>query len=916
MREGFGRLIIALFFVTIFFSNNVAEAETAKCTAIGYTVVFVNGILNDENKARASQKSLERALPQDFDNEAITVRLGHNPSHFSGAGDVIHSIFQAFDAGISEYDLKTILMQIYPEATTRKILLVGHSQGTFYTNEMYKYLISHGVPRESIAVYNIATPASYVAGGGLYVTSSNDKIIGSIRDTEIEGNKQIHLNSYYTAGSVVSSALRANITIAKEQGWEENKFGGHGFSVYMDGAGEQIVGEISKQLELLRASGASEGGCFIPPEETLAYKAQSLLFKVGDTQAGNVASVTSSVKNSALALADDAYKLFASAIAGFGVGSASPRNQGAAAALVFAPEVQANNPTPQTQGSPTPTPATPVTVKLPQEAAPETVGETDAPIETPTPAPASPTPPQLQPTIPPWSYSPGYGGGGGSSNQSSSNTTQSAPAVVVAKFTVDSPENNAQFATTSTTFTGTADPETTVTSLYGSDAATTTADAAGNWSLTLNFIEGPAQIDFSAADLAGHSSPTVSRSVVIDLTAPTPPIPSIAACGLSLSPDFCLVPVASVQVSWDALSDASAYSVLVNGIPGAQTTATAASAALDASATTTIEVVAYDAAGNAATSTSLSIRSVAQPLIINEIAWGGTDADQSDQWIEVKSISPFKIDLSKFSISRSGSSSPISLFGTLPTDINTYFSVVHKATVPFDPLSTAAAEQLTLMWNGEVIDQTPTVSTCASWCAGAYMATIGTSASGSSLQSPLSMERKSGTDGALASSWQSTDSYGPYLGNNNTTISGTMGVENSTGYPDSGVFCKSPNQGTLADLVQVHGNFNPGTGNGYCTYLSRSIAGTNAPRYGGLFRGEVGSSTAAVPFLGKGLAKEGATTLPADAQAGEHFFFAIFEARVGDVFNDPANFYGYFSSNVPATPPHGNYVYIPFVYQP
>ena len=69
---------------------------------------------------------------------------------------------------VADYDLKTILMQIHPEVTTtRKILLVGHSQGTFYTNAIYRYFLEHGMPEGSVAVYNLATPAAYVEGGAV-----------------------------------------------------------------------------------------------------------------------------------------------------------------------------------------------------------------------------------------------------------------------------------------------------------------------------------------------------------------------------------------------------------------------------------------------------------------------------------------------------------------------------------------------------------------------------------------------------------------------------------------------------------------------------------------------------------------------------------------------------------------------------
>ena len=79
---------------------------------------------------------------------------------------------QAF-GGYVDYDLTNILRQLHGDLKAQKILLVGHSQGTFYTNAAYDYLVKNGVDKKSIAVYNIGTPADKVAGNGEYLTSSN-----------------------------------------------------------------------------------------------------------------------------------------------------------------------------------------------------------------------------------------------------------------------------------------------------------------------------------------------------------------------------------------------------------------------------------------------------------------------------------------------------------------------------------------------------------------------------------------------------------------------------------------------------------------------------------------------------------------------------------------------------------------------
>ena len=157
----------------------------AFCSSDGYTVVYINGILTKQDDANNDVNALQRQFFKKSNLKGVVFRNGYNESHIAGAGDLIESASQLLNSSISNYDRDTILLQIHPEVTTRKILLVGHSQGTFYTNEIYNYLTTHGEPKESVGVYNIATPASFVSGDGAYLTSKNDKVISAIRDTAL-----------------------------------------------------------------------------------------------------------------------------------------------------------------------------------------------------------------------------------------------------------------------------------------------------------------------------------------------------------------------------------------------------------------------------------------------------------------------------------------------------------------------------------------------------------------------------------------------------------------------------------------------------------------------------------------------------------------------------------------------------------
>src|SRR3989344_2738239 len=110
-------LTLILVFVT------VPTSVFAICSDTGATVVFVNGIMNSQQDANDSKDGLQRTFQERFGkNPNITFITGYNPSHLAGAGDLAQSATQVLGGSISDYDLKTILMQIQPEVTTQKIL--------------------------------------------------------------------------------------------------------------------------------------------------------------------------------------------------------------------------------------------------------------------------------------------------------------------------------------------------------------------------------------------------------------------------------------------------------------------------------------------------------------------------------------------------------------------------------------------------------------------------------------------------------------------------------------------------------------------------------------------------------------------------------------------------------------------------
>src|SRR3989338_5397969 len=266
------------FFVFLFVLFFLPSFALASCLDVGYTVVFVNGIFNTKEQAQESKEALKNKIGTAFRGEMVNYSIGYNPSHLAGLGDLVQIAAQSFGASVSSFDSDTILLQIHPEVTTRKVFLVGHSQGTLYTNDMYGYLVSHGEPEGAVGVYNVATPANHVAGGGMYLTSNSDFIIKDYAAyaKTVGALSPLSGNAYLGPGAAVGN--------------------GHDFiDIYLTYAGEQIVQNIQQGLSRLKAeeSTATEG-CFTPPANSLGYKTKQVLFAVADPAATGikVAAVT------------------------------------------------------------------------------------------------------------------------------------------------------------------------------------------------------------------------------------------------------------------------------------------------------------------------------------------------------------------------------------------------------------------------------------------------------------------------------------------------------------------------------------------------------------------------------------------------------------------------------------------------
>jgi hypothetical protein len=253
---------LALIFL-LFLLPVVAQAA---CLDAGYTVVFVNGVFDTKPQAETNEVALQHYLGDLLNNQSVSVKLGYNQTHVGGLADLIETKFPIFD----QYDLDTILMQMHTDVTTRKILLVGHSQGATYANKIYEYLTSHGVPAEDVAVYAVATPDSYVAGGGKYANYSLDDTISVVAKMAGFSPLPYNLNflDFLNSPDVTAS------TPTQGHSFIDNYLGAFGTRMVADMQGEMVA--------LKSTAGTATDGCFDSPQATLAYKTEAITLAVAD----------------------------------------------------------------------------------------------------------------------------------------------------------------------------------------------------------------------------------------------------------------------------------------------------------------------------------------------------------------------------------------------------------------------------------------------------------------------------------------------------------------------------------------------------------------------------------------------------------------------------------------------------------
>lgn len=270
--------------ISVFLFSNTANAQVNNqlCASKGYTIATVNGIFTDEDGAKINMTELQKRIGLDWKGESIDFKYFHNPSHLGGIGDVAMSAYQKLfeDSAVKDYDLVEILKAASANIKTQKVLLVGYSQGNFYTNSFYDVVAgqSGGVPKESIGVYSVATPAGRVAGGGPWLTSTSDKVISKLVEK-------------FPFRDVMEPNTNINLRLGDD-------LFGHSFTdVYLKYRGDKIVSDIKQSLSRLEIAEAKTGPCIKRPKESFLHNLQGAVLSIADPIAETgVAATVATVK--------------------------------------------------------------------------------------------------------------------------------------------------------------------------------------------------------------------------------------------------------------------------------------------------------------------------------------------------------------------------------------------------------------------------------------------------------------------------------------------------------------------------------------------------------------------------------------------------------------------------------------------
>jgi len=331
-------------------------------------------------------------------------------------------------------------------------------------------------------------------------------------------------------------------------------------------------------------------------------------------------------------------------------------------------------------------------------------------------------------------------------------------------------------------------------------STSTSTDAEGNWSIAIeDFSQGTTTLSFYAEPDSEHLSTSTFVSStnitsVINYTKSEPTeamvfvenieedvldisVPEPLQCESSLVEDICLITSTELEMSWSTNSNNLAYfTVIINDVVST-TTATSSVLTLEDYGENIIEVFAVNNLSEESEHISQTVEVYIHAVVINEVAWMGTNASANDEWIELYNSTPYDINLENWTLKTEDEDLNITLenqieaegFYLLERTSSTTISDVNENQIYTGALSNEG-EKLTLYFGSTTIDQTPDI--ISGWAAG-------------NNTNKGSMERKSAdNDGFVSSNWMTNPDYHcTGLDANGAYIRGTPNSPNHATYP-------------------------------------------------------------------------------------------------------------------------------------
>ncbi|MCG2694466.1 lamin tail domain-containing protein, partial [Candidatus Parcubacteria bacterium] len=283
---------------------------------------------------------------------------------------------------------------------------------------------------------------------------------------------------------------------------------------------------------------------------------------------------------------------------------------------------------------------------------------------------------------------PGFGGGGGGAPASSGDTVQQEnnesdgtaqnndfqqPAPEQTEITIPesptilSPQNFSRQNSDAIIFSGLASTTNTIWTDFSE--ATTTPNENEEWLLTLNsFNQGTTTINFYASN-ENQTATSTPETIEIFVDSKAPDISlNIEECQNSLSQSGCLIFATNptLNINWASNSEDFAYFTLNQNGEISTTTATSTQISLSGNQIYTFSVSATDNLENTSEPATQTVEINNLPIVINEISWAGTQADSSDEWIELYNNTNQDINLSNWILYSDDNSPNISLQNTIP----------------------------------------------------------------------------------------------------------------------------------------------------------------------------------------------------------------------------------------------------------